>query len=191
MSTSIKQILNTRISTETELVAADDLMPHLYWTSYFLECQGYNVHSTIMYQDNQSAILLDNNGRASSSKRTKHLNIRFLLITNWIKKGDLRIEYCPTDNIVANFFTKPLQGKKLIQFIKLIMNLQDWNIPWPKECVGNQLVSFYLNIFQCLDSIHTYFLFYFECTNGLFAVQDWLFYLHCSKNVWNTKSKTT
>ena len=77
MSTSIKQRMNTRISTETELVAADDLMPHLWWTNYFLECQGYNFHSTIMYQDNQSAILLENNGRASSSKKTKHLNIRY------------------------------------------------------------------------------------------------------------------
>ena len=34
ISTSIKQKLNTRISTETELVAADDLMPHLCWTNY-------------------------------------------------------------------------------------------------------------------------------------------------------------
>ena len=58
VSTSNKQRLNTRISTETELVAADDLMPHLCWTNYFLECQGYNVNSTIMYQDNQSEILL-------------------------------------------------------------------------------------------------------------------------------------
>ena len=103
MSTLIKQRLNTRISTETELVAADDLMPHLCWTNYLLECQGYNVHYTIMYQDNQSAILLKNNRRASSSKRTKNLNIRYFFITDRIKKGDLHIEYCPTDNMVADF----------------------------------------------------------------------------------------
>ena len=65
ISTSIKQILNTRSLTETELVAADDLMPHLCWTNYFLGCQGYNINSTIMYQDNQSAILLDDNGRGT------------------------------------------------------------------------------------------------------------------------------
>ena len=125
MSTSINQRLNTRSSTETELVSADDLMPHLCCTNYFLDCQGYNVRSTIMYQNNQSAILLKKNGRASSSKRSKHLNIRYCLITDQIKKGDLHIEYCPTDNMVANFFTKPLQGKKFLQFRKLIMNLQD------------------------------------------------------------------
>ena len=125
ISTSIKQRLNTRSSTETELIAADDLMNHLCWTNYFLECQGYNINSTIMYQDNQSAILIENNGRASSSKRTKHLNIRYFFITDQIKKGDLRIEYCPTNSMVADFFTKPLQGKKFLQFRKVIMNLQD------------------------------------------------------------------
>ena len=125
MSTSIKHILNTISSTETERVAADDLMPHLCWNNYFLEFQGYNVNSTIMYQGNQSEILLKNNGRASSSKRTKHLNIRYFFITDRIKKGDLHIEYCPTDNMVADFFTKPLQGKKFLQFRKVIMNLQD------------------------------------------------------------------
>ena len=114
ISTYIKLRLNTRSSTETELVAADDMMPHLCWTNYFLECQEYNINSTIMYQDNQSAILLENNGRSSSSKRNKHLNVRYLFITDRIKKGDLHIEYCPTDNMVADFFTKPLQGKTFL-----------------------------------------------------------------------------
>ena len=104
ISTPIKQIINTRSSTETELVVADDMMSHLCWTNYFLECQEYNINSTIMYQDNQSAILLKNNGRTSSSKRTKHQNIRYFFITDRIKKGDLHIEYCPTDNMVADFY---------------------------------------------------------------------------------------
>ena len=78
-----------------------------------------------MYQDNQSSILLENNGRASSSRRTKNLNIRSFFITYRIKKGELKIEYCPTDDMVADFFTKPLQGKKFTQFRKIIMNLKE------------------------------------------------------------------
>ena len=50
ISTSITQKLNTRSSTETELVAADDLMPHLCWTNYFLNNQGYDINSTVMYK---------------------------------------------------------------------------------------------------------------------------------------------
>ena len=55
-----------------------------------------------MYQDNQSAILLKNNGKASSSRRTKHLKIMYFFITDRIKKGELKIEYCLTDDIVAD-----------------------------------------------------------------------------------------
>ena len=78
-----------------------------------------------MYQYNQSAILLENNGRASSSRRTKYLNIGYFFITDCIKKGELKIEYCTTDYMVADFFTKPLQGNKILQFRKLIMNLKE------------------------------------------------------------------
>ena len=78
-----------------------------------------------MFQDNQSAILLENNGRASSSRRTKHLNIRYFFITDRIKKGELKIKYCLTDDMVADFFTKPLQGKKFVQSRKILMNLKE------------------------------------------------------------------
>ena len=40
ISTSIKQKMNTKSSTETELIAADNLMPHILWTNYFLNWQG-------------------------------------------------------------------------------------------------------------------------------------------------------
>ena len=106
ISSSTNQKINTRRSTETELVAADDLMPQLCWTNYFLDAQDYGINSTIMYQDNQSAILLENNGKRSSSKRTKHINIRYFFITDRIKNGELNIEYCPTDDMVADFSPK-------------------------------------------------------------------------------------
>ena len=33
----------------------------------------------------------------------------------WLKK-DMEIEYCPTEDMLADFFTKPLQGKKFKEF---------------------------------------------------------------------------
>ena len=76
-------------------------------TNKFVDAQYYGINVTIMYQYNLSAILLKNNGKHSSSKRTKHINIRYFFITDRIKHGELNIEYCPTDDMVANFFTKP------------------------------------------------------------------------------------
>ena len=47
----------------------------MLWTKYFLESQGYDVDENIMYQDNLSAMLLEKNGKKSSTKRTKHINV--------------------------------------------------------------------------------------------------------------------
>ena len=64
--TSVRQKINTKSSTEGELVGVNDVMPQILWTRYFImEAQGYNIKDTVVYQDNQSAILLENNGRAS------------------------------------------------------------------------------------------------------------------------------
>jgi len=45
-------------------------MPQILWTRYFLESQGYKDHVSVMYQDNQSAMILEKNGIGSSWKRT-------------------------------------------------------------------------------------------------------------------------
>ena len=99
-------------------------MPQILWTRYFLEAQGYQVKDSVVYQDNQSAMLLANNGRASSSKCTRHMNIRYFFITDRIQAGDLRVEYCPTDDMIADFFMKPLQGGKFVRFRDQILNVQ-------------------------------------------------------------------
>jgi hypothetical protein len=58
-SSSITQKLNTKSSTEAELVEVDDGMPLVLWTRQLLIEQGYKVTDNVVYQDNQSAILLE------------------------------------------------------------------------------------------------------------------------------------
>jgi hypothetical protein len=118
---SKKQKLNTRSSTEAELVGADDAINLILWTRLFLEEQGYNVTENIVFQDNKSAILLEKNGKRSSSKRTRALNIRYFFITDQVEKGTLSVEYCPTGDMVGDFFTKPLQGEVFRKFKAAIM----------------------------------------------------------------------
>ena len=120
---SAKQKLNTRSSTEAELVAADDVTTAAIWTRNFLEHQGYSCETTV-YQDNTSAILLEKNGQESSSKRTRHINIRYYFIKDCIDKDILKVEYCPTDDMVGDFPSKPLQGSKFKKHRKSIMNLK-------------------------------------------------------------------
>ena len=118
---STKQKLNTRSLTESELVGVDDMMPSILWTRYFLKSQGYHVSDNIIFQDNKSTMLLERNGKASSSRRTKHINVRYFFITDRISKGEVRVEWCPTKEMVADFLTKPLQGSVFKNFRDLIM----------------------------------------------------------------------
>ena len=78
-SISSKQKINTVSSTEAELVGISDVMKLIIWTRLFMESQGYSVTDNVLYQDNQSTILLANNGKRSSTRNTKHINIRYFL----------------------------------------------------------------------------------------------------------------
>jgi hypothetical protein len=84
-------------------------------------CQGYDIDKNILFQDNKSTFLLENNGKRSSGKRTRALNICYFFMTDQIAKGNLIMEYCPTTEMIANYFSKPLQGKLFQKFCKSIM----------------------------------------------------------------------
>ena len=80
------------------------------------------MKDNVVFQDNQSAILLERNGKASSGKRTRHFNIRYFFLTDQVANNNVTIQFCPTDEMTADFMTKPLQGQKFAKFRKLIMN---------------------------------------------------------------------
>ena len=120
---SSKQKLNTRSSTEAELVGVNDAMTMILWMKRFIEAQGYPVIENVIYQDNESSMKLEKYGRQSRSKKTRHLDIRYYFITDNVKKGAVQIRYCPTGDMTADFFTKPLQGTLFKKFRDQILNL--------------------------------------------------------------------
>jgi hypothetical protein len=78
-----------------------------------MEAQGYQIKDNVLFQDNKSAILLEKNGKASSSKCRKHINIRYFIITDRVKMGDVSLVWCPTGDMIGDFMTKPLDYKGL------------------------------------------------------------------------------
>jgi hypothetical protein len=120
-SVSRKQKLNTKSSTVAELVAADDVSTLILWTKMFLWEQKVKCDQNILFQDNKSTILLLNNGKRSSGKNTRAVDIRYFFLTDQIEKGNVVVEYCPTTEMVADFMSKPLQGKLFQKFKAVIM----------------------------------------------------------------------
>ena len=124
-STSTRQKINTKSSTETELVAAGEVLTQAIWCKNFIEEQ-LNIKSKItLLQDNMSAMLLEKNGISSSGKNMRHLSIRAYWIADRVKDGEVVIKHEPTGEMVADFFTKPLQGASFSKFRKIIMNEGD------------------------------------------------------------------
>jgi hypothetical protein len=65
---------------------------------------------------------LEENGKASSGKRTRHFNIKYFYITDLIERKEVQVEYCPTDAMIADYMTKPLVGAKFLRFRSLVMD---------------------------------------------------------------------
>ena len=84
-SMSSKQKINTNSSTFTELVGVSDYFPKLSHAKLFLEAQGVMLRRNIVYQDNMSAMLMEQNGRSSCSRRSRHLNMRYFYVVDAVK----------------------------------------------------------------------------------------------------------
>jgi hypothetical protein len=111
----------TKSSTESELVTAANLTSQLLWSRDFLIALGFDIGAARLYQDNQSTIRLINNGQ-SNSLRTKHISVKYFWLKDRIENGEITIEYCPTENMIADIMTKPLQGAAFIRMRDLLMN---------------------------------------------------------------------
>jgi hypothetical protein len=81
MCKSAKQKLNTKNSTEAELVGASDYLPYPIWGKKFLAGQGYFLRQNIFYQDNESTIHFEKHGRKSCGPNSRQIDIQYF----WIK----------------------------------------------------------------------------------------------------------
>jgi hypothetical protein len=69
---------------------------------------------TRLYEDNQSAIKLSIN--PAFHPRTKHIDLRYHIIREYVAEGKIELEYVDTDHMLADMLTKPLAAPKLNQF---------------------------------------------------------------------------
>ena len=124
MSFSRGQKLNARSSTEAELIGLDDAIPDILWGRFFLEGQGYTIEHNIVYQDNKSTILLATNGRASSSRNTKHIRNRYFLIKDLCDRSEIEIRHEGTESMLSDVLTKPKQGSAFKKLRAELMNCE-------------------------------------------------------------------
>ena len=86
-----------------------------------MEAQGYKLKDSVIYQDNKSAILMEVNGRNSCTGNSRHIDIRYFWIKDRVDNKEVRIEYLPTHILLADYYTKPLQGSRFRVLREYIM----------------------------------------------------------------------
>jgi hypothetical protein len=103
---SSTQKLNTKSSTEAELVALADVLSEVLWVREFLQEQGYDVPPAVIMQDNTSTIALAKKGRGTSD-RTRHIGIRYFFVKDRIASNEVKVEYLKSADMLADALTKP------------------------------------------------------------------------------------
>ena len=86
---------------------------------------------------------MEKNGRNSCTGNSRHINIRFCFVKDRVENKKVVIKYCPTEFMLADFYTKALQGSLFNRFRDVLMGYKDIShLKLPidlkfKECVGN------------------------------------------------------
>lgn len=99
--------LNTKSSTEAELVAVDDVKGQVLCTIHFLAAQ-FNAypHNISRKQKYHNTIRKQKDIQSKENTTCKWL----FFVTDKIKQGEVKVAFCPTTAMLASFLTKPLQG---------------------------------------------------------------------------------
>ncbi len=119
---SVKQKSVALSSTEAEYMAASDASKEaIYLKRILMELNAWDGGPVVLHIDNQGAQKLEEN--PVYHRRSKHIDIRFHHIRDLVQSREIRLEYCPTANMIADVLTKNLSKVKHYGFMKL-MNIR-------------------------------------------------------------------
>ena len=96
-------------------MAAAAVTKEALWLAKLLPELGVEVNSRTIkiYCDNQGAIKLLRN--PIIHQRSKHIDIMHHFVRERVTSKEVDFEYCSTDEQLADCFTKPLAGQKLLK----------------------------------------------------------------------------
>ena len=111
-------------STESEYMALLHALKEQIWIHRLLKELSIDIgDQNIIYSDSQSAIALANNREHHA--RMKHIDIQYHFVRNCVENGTTRLEYCPTEEMVADGLTKSLGPERHNKLAKL-MGIGKW-----------------------------------------------------------------
>lgn len=114
-----KQISVSLSSTEAEYIALSEACKQILPVNRLMkEIRIGGLGPVTIREDNQGAIKLVENGKVG--RRSKHIDTRFHFVRELHEQGTITLEYCPTENMIADILKKPLGAVKMANFRQLM-----------------------------------------------------------------------
>ena len=113
---SKKQTCVALSTAEAEYMALASATQEAVWLEQLTADFGIGTpaKTIVIFEDNQSAISMTKNPQFHG--RSKHIAIKYHFVRDQVGKGTVKLEYCPTKEMVADILTKGLPKS---QFVKL------------------------------------------------------------------------
>jgi len=122
---SKKQKVVSRSSTEAELIAVFEGLDYLLYMRRLCHFLGYEDDQPIViHQDNTSAMTLAYLGRTSSGSNSKFMDLKYFWIKEYLDSKMFKLEYLPTDAMIADFFASPRIGSFFRTMRDIIMGYE-------------------------------------------------------------------
>ena len=86
---------------------------------------------------------MEKNGRNSCTGNSRHINVIYFFVKDRHDKGEIELRHCPTEIMLANFFSKLLLGALLLKFREVIMGWKDIST---LEYASNNKIDEYQNV---------------------------------------------
>ena len=108
---SLRQPIVALSTAESEYIALTPCFQAGLWLRGFLNEIKIEQNTTTIFEDNQASIFLANNPQ--NSKRTRHIQVRYHWIRQYLENNSFKLEHCKTKNQLADIFTKGVYGPQL------------------------------------------------------------------------------
>ena len=106
-------------SCEAEYMALAATTQEILYLAQLLDhIDGYQYECPKVYEDNQGTIALARN--PVHRQRCKHIDIKYHFVRATVNDCKMCLEYCPTNEMVADVMTKPATKAKLILFSRVL-----------------------------------------------------------------------
>lgn len=125
---SVKQTSVALSSTEAEIVAASEACREMIWLKRLFKNLSDKLETPVLRIDNESAIKLAHNPPYEYHRKTKHIKLRHFYVRQCVSEGDIQIEQVPTQEQLADIFTKPLFQPRLVKLC------EDFGLKKKREC---------------------------------------------------------